>query len=242
MVKSIVVESQALLAQGAGVRPEDRALVFASETWHPGVLGVVAAKLVEAFHRPTAVISFKNGEGVGSLRTVFGVDLLPALASSSQYLIRYGGHPSACGLAIESANIEAFRQSFSNYFAQFPETLFEPQFHFDAQIDLQQLSAEFLAELSLLEPFGEKNPEPLFTARNTQVVEMRRVGENHLKMRCRSQGAKTANPMDAIFFNFQREYPDQNQGLDLLFFPRWNEFNGRRSIQLEIKDIRASKV
>ena len=147
------------------------ALVFCAENWHRGVLGIVASRLVERFHRPVFVLSNENGQAAGSGRSIPAFHLLDALDSMAGIFQKYGGHSHAAGVALEAANIEAFRDSFNAFASRMlePEDL-QPALAIDALVPLRELGEDFFQSLQALEPFGAGNQAPLFAATGLEVA------------------------------------------------------------------------
>jgi len=219
------------------IKEEDlqrNALILWGEDWHQGVLGIVAARICEKYQLPTGIITMIGEEGKGSLRAMEGINLTEALEACSEHLIRYGGHKLAAGLTISREKIQSFQEAFYEFMNhQYKDRDFSPRLFVDNEIDLALLNEEFLNQLNLLEPFGQSNPEPIFTALDVENKDSRIVGKNHLKIRLK-QGNSIK---DAIGFNLGDRSPESGELINVAFSPRWNEYQGRRSIQLQIKDL-----
>ncbi|WP_018085630.1 single-stranded-DNA-specific exonuclease RecJ [Desulfurispora thermophila] len=214
-------------------------LVLAGEKWHPGVIGIVAARLVEKYGRPVLLISLQGEHGKGSGRSVPGFHLYEALAACAQYLENYGGHEQAAGFTIARQNIAAFARAINHYAARLPESSAgQPVLELDALVSLPELSEELVNELALLSPYGYSNPSPLLACREVNLVRCRAVGKNgdHLKLTVQEDGVA----LDCIAFNLAaaREEIAAARAVDLAFAPAINEWQGRRFLQLEVKDIR----
>ncbi|HEY6262432.1 MAG TPA: single-stranded-DNA-specific exonuclease RecJ [Nitrospiraceae bacterium] len=218
------------------------ALVLASRHWHLGVVGIVAARLVERFQRPAIVMAI-NEQGVakGSARTIGGFDLYRGLAACQKMLEGFGGHPSAAGLTIRESRIEEFRNRFSDVVAGWThDGARVPTLNVDAEVRLDEVNLQLIQELGSLHPFGEGNPEPTFAVTGLEVMDSRTVGEKHLKMTVR-QGASL--PFDSIGFGMKSllERGIQSRApVDLAFTPELNHWNGHDRIQLRIRDVRPS--
>jgi single-stranded-DNA-specific exonuclease len=218
------------------------ALVLASRHWHLGVVGIVAARLVDRFQRPAIVMAI-NEQGIakGSARTTSGFDLYQGLASCREMLEAFGGHPSAAGVTIRESRIAEFRARFSDVVAGWTHDGAKiPTLHVDAEVRLDEVNLKLIQEIGSLYPFGEGNPEPTFAVTRLEVMDARTVGEKHLKMTVR-QG--TSLPFDSIGFGMKslldRGIPSR-ASVDLAFTPELNHWNGRDRIQLRIRDVRAS--
>lgn len=216
------------------------ALVLASATWHPGVIGIVASRLVDEFFRPAALISVQNGVGKGSARSIPGFDLYAGLSACSDLLLGYGGHVYAAGFSIAEQNIPVFRERLGALVrervgaAGFVRTLM-----IDGAVALGELTRELMAEVERLAPFGQGNPEPRLGARGLRVLSARIVGKNHLKMRLKQdQGIA----LDAIAFNrgsLLGGTVREGARVAAVFTPRINAWNGSTTVELDIKDIKA---
>lgn len=209
---------------------------MASEQWHPGVIGIVASRVVERYSRPTVLIALQGGEGKGSGRSIPAFHLYNALASASENLLKFGGHQQAAGLTLAQDKLDLFYDAFDSYAASVlsPSDLI-PEVGIDAEIDESGLDDTILSELDKLRPYGMGNPEPVFLMRRVEVIESRVLKGEHLKLRLRSGNRL----LDAIGFNMATV--DTASGLvDILFTADRNEWNGRVALQLKIKDIRKS--
>jgi single-stranded-DNA-specific exonuclease len=221
-----------------------RSIVLASAEWHPGVIGIVASRLVERFHRPTILIALNGTTGKGSGRSPKLFHLYEGLKPCADLLDGYGGHRQAAGLSIQAHQVEAFIDRFEEV-AQarlHPEDLI-PTIDVDAEVDLALLDAQTIAEVRQLEPYGQGNPEPVFLARNVVVRSVRTVGKNavpgktgHLKLvLCSSRGGR---PFDAIGFGMASFPVSQGTRLDILYTPATNVWNGQESVQLRLRDLK----
>ncbi|WP_455377110.1 single-stranded-DNA-specific exonuclease RecJ [Petrachloros mirabilis] len=217
-------------------------LVLASRRWHVGVVGIVAARLVERFHRPTVVIAIdEKGMGKGSARTIGGFDLYQGLAACRDLLEAFGGHPSAAGVTVRESRLGEFRELFASVVGEWSrEEVMLPTLHVDAEVLLSEVNATLIKEINAFHPFGAGNPEPTFAVKGINVVDARTVGEKHLKMTVR-QGRSMS--FDSIGFGMksltERGIP-ANTPVDLAFIPELNRWNGYDRIQLRIRDVRIS--
>jgi single-stranded-DNA-specific exonuclease len=240
------IEEQTVTQALAAVNPDDlpAALVVASRDWHLGVVGIVAARLVERYHRPAVVIAInEDGIGKGSARSIPGFDLYQALAACRHVLKGYGGHPAAAGLTIEEARLPEFVQGFQRVAAGWSEQHGrDPLLHVDAEVKLMDVGPHAVRELDRLHPFGAGNPEPVFVVRNLAMLDMRVVGDGHLKLTVRQQGS---TPFESIGFRLgdllTHRGLSRTASIDLAFMPELNRWNGFDRIQLRIKDLRAAQ-
>ncbi len=220
---------------------EQRALVFAQQGWHEGVIGIVASRLVDRYHRPVVVISVSEGKGKGSARSPDGFNLYEGLKECAQHLERFGGHKAAAGITLRAENIPVFREDFEKIVCRktTPEDLV-PEIIIDSEVSASDISAELTDELEALAPFGKGNPEPLFVLSDVDVLSARLVGGHHLQMRLRSSNLpKTgqARPLDAIFFNMGNGESHPRHFDRIVFHLGWNRWKDRKKIQLVIRDF-----
>ena len=217
-------------------------IVLYARGWHLGVVGIVAARIMERFHRPTVVIAVnEQGIGKGSARTVPGFDLYQALTACRDLLMAFGGHPSAAGITIEEARLPEFSERFSAVAETWiRETQSVPMLHVDSEVLLNEVTLQLIREIGTLHPFGAGNPEPTFAVKGLDVLNARVVGEKHLKMTVRQGGSV---PFDSIGFGMN-SLEDRGLSLktpiDVAFTPELNHWNGYDRIQLRIRDIRAA--
>jgi single-stranded-DNA-specific exonuclease len=225
---------------GHAARP---ALVLAGPEadWHPGLIGIVAGRLAEQYGRPALMVALRDGDvAVGSGRSVPGFRLHEALAACADDLLTHGGHASAAGFRLRPAALDAFRERFcavaERHFGGVPPP---PRLVLDAEVPLAALTPGLAEALARLEPYGAGNPQPLLLAGDLQVVgEPRRVGggERHLSFRVRQQG----RDLKAIAFGMAErteELLSAGGRCCLAFTPRLNEWQGRRSVDLEVRDF-----
>ncbi len=236
--RKIVEEARAMIEAGGGIG-DRRAIVLGSKDWHAGVIGIVASRLVETYHRPTVILAIGESHAQGSARSIPGFDLYEAIKDCSEVLTGFGGHAAAAGLKIAEENIPTFARLFDERCRDTisPEQL-ERVLTIDAEVPLGVLSLRVLEEMDKLEPYGIGNPKPLLMASQLQVVgEPRIVGEhkNHLQLRLK-QGDVI---MKAIGWNLAERARGLTAGssCSIAFHPSVNEWNNRREVQLEIKDF-----
>jgi single-stranded-DNA-specific exonuclease len=214
-----------------------RSIVLASAEWHQGVIGIVASRLVERYHRPTILIALsEDGSGKGSGRSIPGFHLLDAITSSSGNLERFGGHRYAAGIGLKTENAAAFADLFESVAAGLlTDADLIPTLDIDAEVQPADVTRELAGELQRLEPFGAGNPEPVLMMRGMRVIERRVVGEAHLRLRL----TRDKLTFTAIAFRMAgREVPDL---IDIAFFPELNEWKGSSTVQLRIKDLRPAE-
>ena len=211
-------------------------VVLASDKWHPGVIGIVASRVVERCHRPTILIALQNGEGKGSGRSIPAFHLYNALAVSAKPLVKFGGHQQAAGISILEHNLTAFYDLFDGYAAEnlTAEDLV-PEYSVDAEIAPEDLGDKLLFVINSMKPYGMGNPEPLFLLRGVKVVSHRLLKESHLKMLLDINGSM----VDSIGFKMAGKFPVP-EFVDILFTPELNVWKGKETLQLRLRDIRAA--
>ena len=207
--------------------------------WHPGVIGVVASKLVEKYGKPAILFFYFDGKARGSCRSIPGFDIYHALCQCADLLETYGGHVSAGGLQILQSNLEAFKEKITSSMRESLSDLnLEPELNIDCEIQLSALSHHLLSQIEQLRPFGEGNSVPILASNNVTLAQpAQQVGRNgeHLSFYV-NQGR---NKLKAIAFNrgSDLERITKASSFKLAFAPRMNFFGGRASMELEIKDI-----
>lgn len=211
-----------------------KSIVLASDAWHQGVIGIVASRIVDIYHRPTILIALQEGTGRGSGRSVPRFHLHDALKACSQHLVKFGGHKYAAGLSIDETTLEAFVESFDQVACGLlsPEDLV-PELSVDAVLDADEITQALAESLALLAPFGMGNPEPLFMLEKVRVADLRVLKERHLKLRL-TDGNKS---FEAIGFNMA-EGRDIPETVSVAFSLQINEWNGRETVQLRLRDIK----
>jgi single-stranded-DNA-specific exonuclease len=214
----------------------DPVIVLGSRTWHHGVVGIVASRLMRQYYKPTFIVAIDDhGLGKGSGRSIAGVSLVEAIRACEGDLIAGGGHAMAAGLSIQEANLDSFRAHLATYvMAHTSEEQRQPKLTYDAEISFDQLSLEFLASYDLLQPFGNSNPQPVFIARGIGLSRSpQHMKNHHLRLMLR-QGY---HEQDAVFFG-GGEYPLPDPPWDIAFTIDRNTFRGRTTLQLNIQDVR----
>jgi single-stranded-DNA-specific exonuclease len=228
-------------AQKLGMDSSDvRAVVLASAQWHAGVIGIVASRLVDRFHKPAILVALNGETGQGSGRSIEGFHLANALVACTEHLEAHGGHEMAAGLKIRPTNFPGFRDQFLDYAHRHiaPEQLV-PELHLDCLAELAHMTEALVNDLKRLGPFGHGNRKPTFCCSDVELAgPARRCGKtgDHLQLFIR-QGATT---MKCIAFG-RGELSEQLKPatrLDLAVEPQLNEFNGQTSVELSVKDLR----
>lgn len=218
-----------------------RALVIAAAEWHPGVIGIVASRVVEVLHRPTVLIAMSEDgtRGRGSARSIPGFHLYNALHSCAHHLERFGGHKHAAGLEIRAENIAAFREELQAYAYErlTPDDLV-PELHYDLQLRIPEANAQLHRLLRHFGPYGLGNPSPIFIARNVAVGGIREIGDNHAKLDLVQDGCR----LQAIgwrMMNRMRELEVMSgKQIDVAFQLQIDRYNGYEYLQAKLLDVR----
>ena len=230
---------EAALAQVEALGLGEHAVIVAYDAcWHPGVLGLVASRLVNRYRRPALVI----GEGgKGSARSIDGVNIHDAIADNKAHLVRYGGHHAAAGVTIAPENVEAFRKGMdATVRSQLGAPPYVATVRLDLEIPARELSLGMVDELQRLAPFGQDNPEPMLVLRSLEVREKRIVGDNHLKVSLRSVTDDVL--FDGIGFGLGQLSEVLPARVDAAFRLERNVFRGRETVQLKLEDLRACEA
>ncbi len=231
---------EALQMLAADYRPErDFGIVLAAEGWHPGVIGIVASRVVDRVHRPTVLVSLDGAVGRGSARSIPGFHLLEAVKACRDRLVRFGGHTYAAGMDLERGELEAFRSAFNEEARRRLRGVQpEPMLTADLEVSLADLTPEVARYLRYLGPFGIGNRRPLFLARGVGLTGPPRVvGRGHLKVAMRQDGVW----IDAIGFGLAERLPPERldfQHADVLFHLGENTYRGVTTVQARLADLR----
>jgi single-stranded-DNA-specific exonuclease len=232
------VQTQALVqaseAMSGGAR---HSLVLAGEGWHPGVLGIVASRMVEKFYRPTVVIGFNDGAGKGSARSIRGFHMVEGFRRCAASLEKFGGHEYAGGLSIKPEQLQSFTDAFENAARQTlsGEQLL-PLLEIDAPLEFTEVGLPLMRELEILQPFGVGNPEPVFITTQAEVCE-RKVFSAGVRYRLR-QGGRV---LSGVIFGVGDDYPGlPGETIDVAYRLSENEWNGNTSVELKIAEVRAA--
>lgn len=218
-----------------------KATVVYNESWHKGVIGIVASRLIETYYKPTIVLTRSNGLITGSARSIKDFDIYDAIDACSDLLEHFGGHKYAAGLSLKPENLEAFKIKFQAYAEEniTPEMLI-PEIEVDAKICLTDITKKYFRILKQFAPFGPGNMSPVFLSNNLIDTGYGRVvGKKHLKLQVVHKDVR-GYPVDAIAFQ-QSEHLTHianNNPFNMCYHIEENEWNGTVSIQLNVKDIK----
>jgi single-stranded-DNA-specific exonuclease len=217
-------------------------LVVAGEGWHRGVVGIVASKLVDAFHRPAIVLSVEDGIAQGSCRSIPAFDMLAALERCAHLLLRFGGHRQAAGLSLEAERIKEFRAAVNSVADETlgPEDLM-PRLRIDGDLSFRGITGGVSAGVAALAPFGAGNPRPVFAARGVEIVDgPRKLKDRHLKMALKQDGRifRAIAWRSAEHHDYLTEH---KAALDVAFSLEQNQYNGETYTELTVADVKQAE-
>ncbi|HWR40970.1 MAG TPA: single-stranded-DNA-specific exonuclease RecJ [Patescibacteria group bacterium] len=244
-----LIEKEILQAAQDQLRSVDvqaaKVLVVFGEGWHSGVIGIVASRLVERYYRPVILISVDQGIGKGSCRSITGFDMVQALTECQDILIKFGGHRQAAGLTIAAENIPALRQRLEGIAGErLAEADYIPELKVDAYLPLQEIRPELLEQLAVLAPHGAGNPAPLFAERALPLADVRTLGQEQKHLKLQLGADFFTEVKDIVAWNIGamageiQNYP----AVDLVFSPQYNEWRGKKTIQLQARDLRSATL
>lgn len=221
--------------------PRKHVLVLSGEGWHPGVIGIVASRIVDKYYRPVVVIGIQNGMGKGSCRSIRGFHMYEALTACRELLTAYGGHAQAAGLSISAAKIPALNDMLEQYAIQHMEPDdFVPSVDIEAELPMEKINFPLIHELEKLSPFGAGNPRPLFGCRKVRGSYARSMGAQGQHLRF-SIELLQGDALTAIAWNMGDQVSMVNrEPVDIVFSPEINEWNNRQSLQCKLQAIAPS--
>lgn len=234
--RRILHEALSMVEAGGGVAGR-YSIVLASADWHPGVVGIVASRLVERYHRPTILLAVQDdGTVKGSGRSINGFHLLEALHDCASLLTRYGGHRVAAGVSLTVENCGAFAEAFEQAAAaRLDRENLVPSLLLDVELEPEDLTMVLVNDLQRLAPFGAGNPEPVVCVRGLRVMEKKVVGTDHLRLRL----ARGRHYLNAIAWRMAgRHLPEV---LDLAGIPEIDTWGGGSRLQLRVKDVKEAE-
>lgn len=217
---------------------KEKAIVLASDKWHPGIIPILTARIAKQYNRPTLIIAIEDGVGKGSIRTIPEFPILATLRENSSYLINFGGHDFAAGLTINEENIEEFRKKFiasANTILKNKDIL--PKLQLDGFASFNELTFDFLESMSLLEPYGTGNPPPVLYCEAKQAWAPKIVGKMHLKFYL-EQDERFLEGIGFGLADRKAKLTKKNLKLHIAYTPHVNTFLSKSSIQLQIKDFK----
>jgi len=232
-------EAMEMLAELGFDPARDAAIVLGSRDWHPGVVGIVASRLMRQFHKPAFVVAIDDeGVGKGSGRSIPGVSLVEAIDATRSLLLAGGGHEMAAGISVHEDQLDDFRVAFAAHVdGSVPAERRRPVLELDAEVPFSQLSLDFLRDYELLQPFGNGNPQPVFLAREVHLSRPPvHLKNRHLRLHLR-QGY---TELDAVYFG-GGEAPLPDPPWDVAFTIDRNHFRGRTWLQLIVQALRPAE-
>jgi single-stranded-DNA-specific exonuclease len=214
-------------------------LVLAGEGWHPGVLGIVASRIVERFHRPTVVLGLDSGQAKGSARSIRGFHMVEAFRRCGHLLEKFGGHEYAGGLTIKEENLPSFVEAFDEVArAILSADALVPFLEIDAQLTFSEIGSSLMSEIEVLKPFGVGNPEPLFLSQGIEVCERK-----DLSVGARFRFKQAGRFVTGVAFDIKQDFPAHPGAIvDLVYRLSENEWNGISTVELKVLDARAASV
>jgi len=240
---SITEEALAMIESNNLIKPSKSTVLF-KNTWHKGVIGIVAARCIEKFYKPTVILTESNNKITGSARSVNGFDLYKAILSCSDLLEKFGGHKYAAGLTLDASNLEAFQQRFEEVVSStITADMLTPLIEIDLTIPLDAITAKFVNILKQMGPFGPENTRPVFEAGNLYVFNsLSSFKDRHVKFLVGQEEGR--NVFQAVGFDMAEFYDLLATGdsFRMAFTIEENVYNGNTSIQLRIKDIKFDKL
>jgi single-stranded-DNA-specific exonuclease len=220
----------------------DRVIVLASENFHAGVIGIVAARLVDKYCRPVVLIALDEGIGKGSGRSIPRFNLFKAFSDCAKHFVQFGGHAYAAGLTIAEDHVEAFRQAFKDVGAKYLRK--EDLAHdltIDTELNLAEIDLELYRDVQSLEPFGAENPMPVFLVREVRIEKFRTMGKDDRHVRFQAVQGKTR--LDAVAFGMADGFSRLEWGeaaVDLACELHLNDWNGQNKVELRLLDLALS--
>ena len=240
-IEKTIVEEVTGVVRSKFDAQKDFVIIEGQLLWHIGVVGIVASRVLQEFYRPTIILGGDGGEWRGSGRSIAGFDLAAALRECGDLLVKHGGHAMAAGLTIAPEKIDLFRQRMNDLARRSLKSEdFQPPLRLDAEVELNEINLDSLAELEKLKPTGQGNPALQFCARNlAHKKPLQRIGakKQHVKMWV-TDGAVTH---EAVWWNAGEGSLPVGK-FDLAFAPSLNEFNGRTTVQLKVLDWRGTEI
>ncbi len=218
---------------------DSRGIVLFDESWHPGVVGIVAGRISRKYHRPAIVLGNEGELAKGSGRGVVGVNLVELLAECSSCLESWGGHPMAVGVSMQKSRVEEFRTRFDEVIRRTSGAAVEPMIDLSGWLDATEVHEQLMGEIDQLHPFGMGNPEPLFGVRAVTLPRAPEIfKEVHFRFSAEDSKGRRIN---GVAWKQAHRLPPPGQRLDLVVQINWNHYNGRKTLQLELHDWRVAQ-
>ena len=229
----------ALEQAGKVIERRRYSLILSGEGWHPGVLGIVASRVVEKFHRPTIVLGFQGGEGKGSARSIRGFHMVEGLRRCGSLLEKFGGHEYAGGLTIKEENLLDFIEAFDEAArAVLSDEALVPFLEIDAQLNFAEIGHPLMREIDVLKPFGVGNPEPIFISRGIEVCERK-----DFPLGARFRFRQAGRFVSGVAFGVKEDFAARPGAMvDLVYRLSENVWNGNSTVELKLLDSRMAGV
>ena len=235
-----ITEEAIAMIEGNEALLTAKSTVLFKETWHKGVIGIVAARCVEKYYRPTVILTESNDKITGSARSVRDFDLYKAISGCSDLLEKYGGHKYAAGLTLDKSNLIAFQERFEQIVSStITEEMLTPIIEIDLSVQFDALTSKFYSVLKQMAPFGPENPKPVFEAKNVSVLNsLSNFKDKHIRFLAGQAGNETM--FNAVGFDLIEHYDSLTKAdsFSIVFTLEENTFNGNTSLQLRIRDIK----
>ncbi|HEX5171063.1 MAG TPA: single-stranded-DNA-specific exonuclease RecJ [Cyclobacteriaceae bacterium] len=239
-VDSDITEEAIAMIEGNESMRMAKSTVLFKNSWHKGVIGIVAARCVERFYRPTIILTESNNKITGSARSVSGFDLYNAICECSDLLEKFGGHKYAAGLTLDVNNLEAFQRKFEEVVSSTITTdMLTPVIDIDLTIQFDTITPKFINILKQMAPFGPENQKPVFEATNVRVFNsLSSFKDKHVRFLAAQHGNE--NVFQVVGFDLAENYERLSQGdnFSMVFSVEENTYNGNTSVQFKIRDIK----
>lgn len=232
-------QAEAMVAESVDL-DRDRVIVLAREGWHVGVVGIVASRLVDRYHRPAVLVALEGGVGRGSGRSIPGFHLWDALHGAREHLLQFGGHAMAAGVSVSEDQVVGLRAALNEYAREriTPEQMV-PTIVFDAWVQPSELTAEVVSGLNMLAPFGAGNPLPVLASRDLTLLGIDAMGANDDHARLQLEESARGSRTEAVWFESAGLVGRLSVGqtVDVCFVPEIDEWRGGASVRLKVRDV-----
>lgn len=237
---SDTTEEALAMIEGSENLRQAKSTVLFKNTWHKGVIGIVAARCIEKYYRPTVILTESNDKITGSARSVNGFDLYDAILSCSDLLEKFGGHKYAAGLTMEKGNLEAFQQRFEEVVsARVTSEMLTPSIEINVPINFDAITPKFINVLRQMAPFGPENQKPVFESKRVYVQNsLSNFKDRHIRFLAAQEG--NSNVFQAVGFDLAEHYEAlaSQDSFRIAYTVEENQYNGNTTVQFRIKDIK----
>lgn len=237
--KLITEEALEMIASDSNLIHKKSNVLF-NKSWHKGVIGIVASRVMETHYKPTIILTESNNMATGSARSVEGFDIYEAIKECSELLEQFGGHKYAAGITLSLQNVGKFQEKFETVVAStITESDLEQKLRINTSLDFSMIKANFYNIIRQMEPFGPSNPSPVFVTKNVQCRNSRVFGDNHLRMMLNDAGGGRKKTMEAIAFRRAdlKDKVSKGSSFDVVYQIEENDYRNEKYIQLVVKDI-----